>query len=72
LKGIDLALEAIEYCAFAGLIAEITDLEENCKNSNDKYEFIFACRWYVHGASAFPLAHHYRAVLGWSPQALAQ
>ena len=24
-----------------------------------------ACRWYVHVASAFPLAHHYRAVLAW-------
>ena len=24
-----------------------------------------ARRWYVHVASAFPLAHHYRAVLGW-------
>jgi hypothetical protein len=21
--------------------------------------------WYVHVATAFPLAHHYRAVLGW-------
>lgn len=21
--------------------------------------------WYVHVASAFPLGHHYRAVLGW-------
>jgi hypothetical protein len=26
-----------------------------------------ARRWYVHVASAFPLAHHYRAVLGWGP-----
>jgi hypothetical protein len=26
-----------------------------------------ARRWYVHVASAFPLAHHYRAVLAWSP-----
>jgi hypothetical protein len=25
-----------------------------------------ARRWYVHVASAFPLAHHYRAVLAWS------
>jgi hypothetical protein len=25
-----------------------------------------ARRWYVHIASAFPLAHHYRAVLAWS------
>ncbi|MBU4232657.1 MAG: IS1380 family transposase [Proteobacteria bacterium] len=24
-------------------------------------------RWYVHVASAFPLAHHYRAVLAWGP-----
>jgi len=24
-------------------------------------------RWYVYVASAFPLAHHYRAVLAWSP-----
>jgi len=24
-----------------------------------------AHRWYVHVASAFPLAHHYRAVLAW-------
>jgi hypothetical protein len=24
-----------------------------------------ARRWYVHIASAFPLAHHYRAVLAW-------
>jgi hypothetical protein len=24
-----------------------------------------ARRWYVHVASAFPLGHHYRAVLGW-------
>ncbi len=24
-----------------------------------------ARRWYVHVASAFPLAHHWRAVLGW-------
>ena len=24
-----------------------------------------ARRWYVHVASAFPLAHHYRAVLAW-------
>ena len=24
-----------------------------------------ARRWYVHVASAFPLAHHYRAVLSW-------
>ena len=26
-----------------------------------------ARRWYVHVASAFPLSHHYRAVLAWSP-----
>jgi hypothetical protein len=26
-----------------------------------------ARRWYVHVASAFPLAHHYRAVLAWAP-----
>jgi hypothetical protein len=26
-----------------------------------------ARRWYVHAASAFPLAHHYRAVLAWGP-----
>jgi len=26
-----------------------------------------ARRWYVHIASAFPLAHHYRAVLAWGP-----
>jgi hypothetical protein len=26
-----------------------------------------ARRWYVHVASAFPLAHHYRAVLAWNP-----
>jgi hypothetical protein len=25
-----------------------------------------ARRWYVHVASAFPLAHHYQAILGWS------
>ncbi len=24
-----------------------------------------ARRWYIHVASAFPLAHHYRAALGW-------
>jgi hypothetical protein len=24
-------------------------------------------RWYVHVASAFPLSHHYRAVLAWGP-----
>jgi hypothetical protein len=24
-----------------------------------------ARRWHVHVASAFPLGHHYRAVLGW-------
>ena len=24
-----------------------------------------ARRWYVHVASAFPLAHHYRAALAW-------
>ncbi len=23
--------------------------------------------WYVHVASASPLAHHYRTVLGWGP-----
>jgi hypothetical protein len=23
--------------------------------------------WHVHVASAFPLAHHYRAVLAWNP-----
>ena len=26
-----------------------------------------ARRWYAHVASAFPLSHHYRAVLAWSP-----
>jgi hypothetical protein len=26
-----------------------------------------ARRWYVHVASAFPLSHHYRAVLAWGP-----
>jgi hypothetical protein len=26
-----------------------------------------ARRWYVHVASAFPLAHQYRAVLAWGP-----
>ena len=26
-----------------------------------------ARRWYVHVASAFPLAHHYRSVLAWGP-----
>jgi hypothetical protein len=26
-----------------------------------------ARRWYVHIASAFPLAHHYRGVLAWGP-----
>jgi len=26
-----------------------------------------ARRWYVHVASAFPLSHHYRAVLAWAP-----
>jgi hypothetical protein len=26
-----------------------------------------ARRWYVHVASAFPLAHLYRAVLAWGP-----
>ena len=26
-----------------------------------------AHRWYVHVASAFPLSHHYRAVLAWGP-----
>jgi hypothetical protein len=26
-----------------------------------------ARRWYVHIASAFPLANHYRAVLVWAP-----
>jgi hypothetical protein len=26
-----------------------------------------ARRWYVHVASTFPLAHHYRAVLAWGP-----
>ena len=29
-------------------------------------------RWYVYVASAFPLAHHYRAVLGWAPYAAQQ
>jgi hypothetical protein len=24
-----------------------------------------ARHWYVHVASAFPLAHHYRAIFGW-------
>jgi len=28
-----------------------------------------ARRWYVHIASAFPLAHRYRAVLAWGPLA---
>jgi hypothetical protein len=27
-----------------------------------------ARRWYVHVASAFPLVHHYRAVLAWGSQ----
>ena len=31
-----------------------------------------ARRWYVHVASAFPLAHHYRAVLAWGPLAPSQ
>jgi hypothetical protein len=26
-----------------------------------------ARRWYVHVAPAFPLPHHYRAVLAWGP-----
>ena len=26
-----------------------------------------ARQWYVHVASAFPLAHHYRSVLAWGP-----
>jgi hypothetical protein len=26
-----------------------------------------ARRWYVHVASTFPLAHHYRTVLAWGP-----
>jgi hypothetical protein len=26
-----------------------------------------ARRWYVHVASAFPLARHYRAMLAWAP-----
>jgi hypothetical protein len=26
-----------------------------------------ARRWYIHIASAFPLSHHYRAVVGWAP-----
>ena len=29
-----------------------------------------ARRWYVHVASAFPLAHHYRSVLAWGPLAV--
>jgi hypothetical protein len=29
--------------------------------------FYHARRWYVHVASAFPLSHHYRAVLAWGP-----
>jgi hypothetical protein len=29
--------------------------------------FYHARRWYVHDASAFRLAHHYRAVLAWGP-----
>jgi hypothetical protein len=31
-----------------------------------------ARRWYVRVASAFPLAHHYRAVLAWGPLAPSQ
>jgi hypothetical protein len=31
-----------------------------------------ARRWYVHIASAFPLAHHYRAVRAWVPLAPSQ
>jgi hypothetical protein len=31
-----------------------------------------ARRWYVHVASAFPLAHHYRAMLAWGPLAPSQ
>jgi hypothetical protein len=31
-----------------------------------------ARRWYVHVASDFPLAHHYRAVLAWGPLAPSQ
>ena len=31
-----------------------------------------ARRWYVHVASAFSLAHHYRAVLAWGPLAPSQ
>jgi len=27
----------------------------------------YARRWYVHVPSAFPLSHHYRAVLAWGP-----
>ena len=29
--------------------------------------FYHSRRWYVHEASTFPLAHHYRAVLAWGP-----
>jgi hypothetical protein len=29
--------------------------------------FYLGRRWYVHVASAFPLAHHHRAVLAWGP-----
>jgi len=29
--------------------------------------YYHARRWYVHVASAFPLAHHYRSVLAWAP-----
>jgi len=27
--------------------------------------YYYARRWHVHVASAFPLAHHYRAALAW-------
>ena len=47
-------------------------LQMYVKDKNDKTGEVgarvsyHARRWYVHVASAFPLDHHYRAVLAWS------
>ena len=43
----------------------IFDFPDSLSSIEASFNAKLARRWHVHVASAFPLGHHYRAVLGW-------
>jgi hypothetical protein len=68
LRAFDKGFEQYSYLESDTLIPValwIFDFPDSLSSIEASFNAKLARRWHVHVASAFPLGHHYRAVLGW-------